>query len=141
MNLTFRSLREDRPGDALRQVFSHGWPGWSEWLRKPRKTGGTNLRDARLALRRHMPEFERLWDSWVEVCDADEEAALFLSFWSPPRYLVNCSQAVIIDEDGPLLIRNYDLDPQLNESHSSRPDGAGAASPGWLTGSLAWRTG
>ncbi|WP_281859372.1 C45 family autoproteolytic acyltransferase/hydolase, partial [Litoreibacter halocynthiae] len=30
--------------------------------------------------------------------------------------LVHCSQAVLIDGDGPMLIRNYDLDPKLNES-------------------------
>lgn len=116
MHLRFRSLTEDRPSDALRKVYAHGWPGWSKWMRKRQTTRSADLRDARLALRRHMPEFESLWDTWVEVCDGDQDAALFLSFWSPPRYLVHCSQAVLIDDDGPLLIRNYDLDPELNES-------------------------
>ncbi len=116
MNLNFRSLTEDAPADALRQVFRHGWPGWSEWMRKRHTITPTDVRDARLALRRHMPEFERLWDTWVDVCGDDPDIALFLSFWSPPRYLVHCSQAVLIDEDGPMLIRNYDLDPKLNES-------------------------
>jgi len=116
MQLNFRSLAEDAPADALRQVFSHGWPGWSDWMRKRHTIGATDLRNARLALRRHMPEFETLWDKWVETCGDDDDIALFLSFWSPPRYLVNCSQAVIVDADGPQLIRNYDLDPKLNES-------------------------
>lgn len=116
MQLNFRSLAEDAPSDALRQVFSHGWPGWSEWLRKRHKTKSSDLRDARLAFRRHMPEFEGLWDTLVDTCATDEDAAFFLSFWSPPRYLVHCSQAVFVDDDGPLLIRNYDLDPKLNES-------------------------
>ncbi|WP_113910607.1 C45 family autoproteolytic acyltransferase/hydolase [Roseovarius dicentrarchi] len=116
MQLNFTSLAEDKPSDALAQVFNRGWPGWSRWLDKRRTARTTDLRDARLALRRHMPEFEALWDNWVDVCGADDDAALFLSFWSPPRYLVNCSQAVLIDADGPFLIRNYDLDPQLNES-------------------------
>jgi predicted choloylglycine hydrolase len=116
MQLNFNSLAEDQPSGALRQVFARGWPGWSRWLSKRRTARTTDLRDARLALRRHMPEFETLWDKWVNVCGADDDAALFLSFWSPPRYLVNCSQAVLIDADGPLLIRNYDLDPQLNEA-------------------------
>lgn len=116
MQLTFKSLTEDLPSDALRQVFAHGWPGWAKWLRKRHTAKATDLRDARLALRRHMPEFERLWDTWVEICGDDPDVALFLSFWSPPRYLVHCAQAVRIDADGPLLIRNYDLDPKLNES-------------------------
>lgn len=116
MHLDFRSLAEDRPSGALSQVFAHGWPGWSEWLRAKRKRNTNDLRDARLALRRHMPEFERLWEQWIRLCGDDEDAALFLSFWAPPRYLVSCSQAVMVDADGPLLIRNYDLDPRLNES-------------------------
>lgn len=116
MHLNFRSLTEECPSDALRQVFVHGWPGWSEWMRNRRTTCAKDVRDARLALRQHMPEFENLWDSWLEVCGDDPETAVFLSFWSPPRYLVHCSQAVLMDDHGPLLVRNYDLDPKLNES-------------------------
>ncbi|MCX7561258.1 C45 family autoproteolytic acyltransferase/hydrolase [Sulfitobacter sp. F26204] len=116
MHLNFRSLTEERPGDALRQAFEHGWPGWSAWMRKRRSVGAKDERDARLALRQHMPEFENLWDNWLEVCGDTPESAVFLSFWSPPRYLVHCSQAVLSDDHGPLLIRNYDLDPKLNES-------------------------
>ena len=116
MHLNFKSLTEERPSDALRQVFAHGWPGWSAWMRKRRTANATDVRDARLALRQHMPEFESLWDTWLEVCGDAPDIALFLSFWSPPRYLVQCSQAVLIDDQGPLLVRNYDLDPKLNES-------------------------
>ncbi len=116
MHLNFRSLTEERPADALRQAFAHGWPGWSAWMRKRRTVDAKDVRDARLALRQHMPEFESLWDNWLEVCGDTPETAVFLSFWSPPRYLVHCSQAVLTDDQGPLLIRNYDLDPKLNES-------------------------
>ncbi len=116
MQLNFRSLSEDRPGDAWRRVFSHGWPGWSEWFAARRADVSPDLREARRVIRRHMPEYEGLWDELAATCGADDEAAQFLSFWSPPRYLVNCSQAVIVDQDGPLLIRNYDLDPDLNEA-------------------------
>lgn len=116
MHLTFTSLAEDRPDAALRAVFARGWPGWSGWMQKHRAAQTGDLRDARLGLRRHMPEFESLWDRWIRLCGDSEDVALFLSFWSPPRYLVHCSQAVIVDRDGPCLIRNYDLDPALNES-------------------------
>lgn len=116
MHLNFKSLTEDRPSDALRQVFAHGWPGWSAWLRKRRTANAKDVRDASLALRQHMPEFESLWDNWLTICGDEPDTALFLSFWSPPRYLVHCSQAVLVDDQGPLLIRNYDLDPKLNES-------------------------
>lgn len=113
--LTFRSLTEDAPGDAWRQVVSHGWPGWREWFTQ---RGGEELSlgDAHRALRRHMPEFETLWGDLAEAANAGGTLRQFLGFWCPPRYLVNCSQAVLVDEDGPLLIRNYDLDPALNEA-------------------------
>lgn len=116
MELTFRSLCEDRPGAAWRRVFSHGWPGWREWFLNRGGERVPEMAAAQRALRRYMPEIEPLWQSLVEKAGADEDAARFLTFWSPPRYLVNCSQAVLIDREGPLLIRNYDLDPELNES-------------------------
>lgn len=75
-----------------------------------------DLRTARRALVSYMPELERLWDRLVDGVDGDEDVAKFLSFWCPPRYLVCCSQAVLHDDQGPLLIRNYDLDPRLNEA-------------------------
>lgn len=114
LELSFRSLEEQAPGDAWREVFGHGWPGWRAWFGKK---GGHHptLAQSRQALRRHMPEMEPIWERLVEAAGADDLAAQFLTFWNPPRYLVNCSQAVIFDQDGPLLIRNYDLDPALNE--------------------------
>ncbi len=63
-----------------------------------------------------MPELLPLWERWVSEAGADDEAARFLSFWNPPRYLAHCSQAVSVDRDGPLLLRNYDLDPALSEA-------------------------
>ncbi len=115
MHLTFRSLSEDKPGNAWRQVVAHGWPGWKEWYVE-RQRGKASFDDARRAVRRHMPEFELLWEELSEACQADGALTQFLGFWCPPRYLVNCSQAVVVDDDGPFLIRNYDLDPALNEA-------------------------
>ncbi len=115
MQLIFRSLAEDRIGTTWKQVFDHGWPGWKEWYLSRGANEYPLLDSCRAGLRRHMPGFERIWDSLVETVDADEDAARFLSFWDPPRYLVNCSQAVLNDADGPMLVRNYDLDPALNE--------------------------
>lgn len=116
MHLNFRSLSEENPGAAWRRVFAHGWPGWSEWYRPRQTTNSPDIEASRKALRRYMPEYEGLWDELNTACGADEDGARFLSFWTPPRYLVNCSQAVVVDKDGPFLIRNYDLDPALNEA-------------------------
>lgn len=109
-----RSLAEEAPGAAWAQVFWNGWPGWSTWL-GDRAGGEAELDRARRAMRRHMPEFEPVWERLVEAVGADVRAASFLTFWSPPRYLMHCAQAAILDADGPCLIRNYDLDPRLLE--------------------------
>ncbi|MEZ5933260.1 MAG: C45 family peptidase [Alphaproteobacteria bacterium] len=114
--LTFRSLEEQEPGLAWQQAFEHGWPGWREWFVKRGGGDRPRMQDAERMLRRHMPEFESVWQRLVTAAGADEEAARFLTFWQPPRYLVNCSQIAVTDQDGPLLLRNYDLDPRLNES-------------------------
>jgi predicted choloylglycine hydrolase len=116
MRLKFRGLTEDAPGDAWRSVVEDGWPGWRSWFMARGGARAPKLADAGRALRRHMPEMEPLWQRLVDTADGDDDLARFLSFWTPPRYLVSCSQAVIVDDDGPLLIRNYDLDPDLNES-------------------------
>ena len=116
MDLTFRSMSESAPGPAWRKVFRRGWPGWRKWFLKNGENRAPDLERGRRALRRYMPEMEPLWQRLVAEVRGDEDAARFLTFWTPPRYLVNCCQAVLIDDDGPLLIRNYDLDPALNES-------------------------
>lgn len=116
MKLTFRSLCDDRIGPAWRAVFNHGWPGWRAWFAARESVPPVSLDQCRRMLRRHLPGMERSWDNWVNAGDGSDEAARFLSFWNPPRYLVSCSQVALVDADGPVLIRNYDLDPRLNEA-------------------------
>jgi len=118
VELTFRSVSECAPGPKWRGIFESGWPGWSTWLGSAAggPLGGAERPiQAERALRRHMPEMARVWERLVETAGADERAAQFLTFWTPPRYLVHCAQAVLVDQDGPVLVRNYDLDPALNE--------------------------
>lgn len=116
MDLTFRSLHENRIGAAWQSVFDHGWQGWKEWYQARRGEEPVPVEVCRNRMRRHMPDLERSWDTWVEQANGDDDVARFLSFWSPPRYLVNCSQVAFVDDEGPVLIRNYDLDPALNEA-------------------------
>ena len=115
MEMTFRTLSDDGPGQAWKDVFRTGWPGWRSWLRARQRPDAPTLAQSERALRRHMPELAPVWETLVEKVDADEEAARFLTFWSPPRYLGQCAQAVS-SGDAPVLVRNYDLDPRLNEA-------------------------
>ncbi|MBK0398231.1 hypothetical protein H0I76_03435 [Limibaculum sp. M0105] len=109
-------MSEDKPGLAWKDVFERGWPGWRRWFLSRGGDSQPTRNAAERALRQHMPDFEPLWHALVTTARADADAARFLSFWRPPRYLVGCSQAAFIDERGPGLIRNYDLDPGLNET-------------------------
>ena len=115
MKVGFRSLQERQPGLAWNAVFQTGWPGWRQWFLDRGGAEAPSLADATRALRRFMPEMESLWTGLVEAVSSDEDAARFLSFWTPPRYLIQCSQAVLVDDEGPVLVRNYDLAPELNE--------------------------
>jgi len=115
MDVTFRSLTEEKPGAAWQKVFATGWPGWKAWLRARQKSDAPTLLESEAALQTHMPEFVPVWRSLVETVGADEEAARFLTFWSPPRYLGQCAQA-ISGGATPTLVRNYDLDPRLSEA-------------------------
>lgn len=133
VTVPFRSLSEDLPGPGWGRVFRSGWPGWSSWL-GDRAGGPEDLRRAVRALRRHMPEFVPVWERLVEVAGGDPRAARFLTFWSPPRYILHCSQAAIVDADGPALVRNYDLDPALNEGFLFRTAWLGRPVMGMVDG-------
>lgn len=116
IELSFRSLQETSVGGVWKQVFGHGWPGWKAWYLRRLGDDPAPVEKCRRMLCRFMPGMEHSWDAWVSAVDGDEDIARFLSFWTPPRYLVNCSQAAGVDAQGPWLIRNYDLDPLLNEA-------------------------
>lgn len=74
-----------------------------------------SLRAAEQALRHHMPEFVPTFERLVELTGADELAARLLSCYRPPTYLISCSQAALSRPGKRMLVRNYDLDPNLNE--------------------------
>ncbi|MBP7243003.1 C45 family peptidase [Amaricoccus sp.] len=133
VTVPFRSLSEDLPGAGWAKVFWSGWPGWSKWL-GDRAGGSADLDRALRALRRFMPELVPVWERLALVTGADARAARFLTFWSPPRYIVHCSQAVVVDADGPALIRNYDLDPAFNEGFLFRTAWLGRPVMGMVDG-------
>jgi predicted choloylglycine hydrolase len=116
MDLTFEAMQENRPGSKWQTAFRRHWPGWKAWYLAARGDDAPGLAESERALARYMPEFVPTWQRLVELAGGDEDAARFLAFWSPPPYLAHCSQAVLLDDEGPVLVRNYDLDPALNEA-------------------------
>lgn len=107
-------LSEDRPGAAWSKLTAQFWPGWGRWYHRHDRAPETEAESLR-AVRRHMPEMEALILRLSEAAPDLPGLSSFLSYWCPPRYLVSCSQAASQDAAGPYLIRNYDLDPNLNE--------------------------
>lgn len=116
MQLHFRTLSETSPDDAWRAVVERGWPGWRRWYLDQSSENMPDLATSRRALRRHMPEMDRIIDKLINAVDGDELLTRFLTFWTPPRYLAHCSQIAFVDDEGPVLVRNYDLNPELSES-------------------------
>lgn len=113
---TFRAIAEAWPGGAWAAEFRRLWPGYRRWFLRGGGHRGPSLADSERALRRHMPELVPVWERLVVLAQGDALAARFLTGWCPPRYLVACSQAAWAGPDGVWLVRNYDLDPSLNEA-------------------------
>ena len=73
---------------------------------------------AEAALAQHMPELVSVHQRLVELAGDDDTAAAMLALWDPPPFIVACSQTVVHDRSTgePVLLRNYDYDPQLFEA-------------------------
>lgn len=111
LTLTFRAIREERPGPRLARLFGEYWPAYRRWWASEGLTARPTWRECRLALRTHMPELVDLYDEVCELVGGGDSQARFLSFYCPPPYLAGCSQAVWPGEV-PLLVRNYDYSPR-----------------------------
>ena len=68
-----------------------------------------------------MPELVPTWERLVELAGGGDMAARMLSLWDPPPLVTGCSQAVLT-RDEPLLVRNYDFDPELLEGVIARTE-------------------
>lgn len=115
MQLCFEAVTEARPGAKWQALFRRFWPAYRRWFLARGGADRPALPIAVKRLQRYMPELLPTFERLVELADGDETAARFLSCYRPPAYLSGCSQAVWHRGGEPLLLRNYDLDPGLNE--------------------------
>jgi len=111
MSLTFRAISEDKPGPKWSGLFAEYWPAYRAWWAREGLSGRPTYLECRRAIREHMPEMSQLWETLCELAGGGDLQARFLSFYCPPKYLAGCSQA-IWPGDEPLLVRNYDYDPE-----------------------------
>jgi predicted choloylglycine hydrolase len=95
-------------------LFEATWPAYRSWYTAHGLDGRPSLAEARAALEEHMPELVPHWERLVDLAGADPMAARMLTMWRMPAVGAGCSQAVV-PGIAPLLVRNYDYDPQLFE--------------------------
>lgn len=69
------------------------------------------LAECRAALAAHMPELVPVHERLTALAGGSDRAGRFLSMYCPPPYISGCSQAVWRGPE-PMLVRNYDYDPQ-----------------------------
>ena len=114
MRLTFQAIDEPVPGDKWAKQFRRFWPAYHHWWLSQGESVRPTYLESRKALRTHMPELMPLYDRLVELAGGSDHAARFLTGYSPPPYLAGCSQAIWPGAQ-PLLVRNYDYNPQAFE--------------------------
>lgn len=123
---TFRARKIGEIESQWRAVFDDYWPAYEAWYRQQMQAS-INPQALKLGQRQLaaiMPEMLPLYQSMREATDDCPVAAQFLTGYQPPAYLLNCSQAVLLGEE-PLLMRNYDLSPDLSENLITQSDWLG----------------
>ena len=120
---TFRAIKNDQDNLRWQSLFNSFWPSYKQWYQSKQqdKINSRELQRGQKALKLFMPEIVPVYEQLCERVNDDPIAMQFLTLFEPPAYLINCSQAVFFDEQ-PILIRNYDLSPDLSENtvfHSS----------------------
>ena len=114
MELTFTAVDERQLGPKWQAAFARAWPGWRTWYLA--QGGERRLGDAERQLRRHMPELLPVWQRQVELAGGGRAGRALSHLLEPtglPRPLLAGGSG---GPDGPFLVRNYDLDPDLSEA-------------------------
>lgn len=112
LTMRFRSVDDTLPNSALPGIFHAYWPAYRAWILRAEPVAASTC-TARLA--EHMPELMPVFHRLLSLgAPHDRETlARFLSLYRPPRVVRGCSQAVLTDDDGPAMVRNYDHAPHL----------------------------
>ncbi|MEH6836440.1 MULTISPECIES: C45 family peptidase [Falsihalocynthiibacter] len=113
--MIWRAISEDLPGPKWAGLFAEYWPSYKRWWLKEGDSARATYLESRRALKEYMPELIPLYDDLCDLAGGGDQAARFLSFYCPPPYLSGCSQAIWPGEE-PVLVRNYDYDPNAFDS-------------------------
>ena len=114
MQVLFRTLIEDQPGDRWIEFFNRHWTLYRSWFLREGEAARPRYLTCRKKLREYMPELVPLYDRLVSLAGGGDLEARFLSLYGPPPYLSGCSH-LAFKVQNPYLIRNYDYSPKLFE--------------------------
>jgi predicted choloylglycine hydrolase len=93
-------------------VFRALWPAYRRWYSRDGLAARPTYLACEKAMQKHMPELVPVYARLIELAGGDDLSARFLSLYGPGPFLTGCSQACLTGAR-PLLVRNYDYDPQL----------------------------
>ncbi|MGC1206472.1 MAG: C45 family peptidase, partial [Ornithinimicrobium sp.] len=116
--ITFHAYREPAPGPRWQALWEATRSAYRGFYLSEGAAARPSLAECREALERHMPEMVPTWERLSALATDDEHdddiPARLLSMWRMPIFAAGCSQVALPGED-PVLIRNYDYDPNLFE--------------------------
>ena len=115
MHLHFEAIEEDKPGPVWTGLFGRHWKAYSDWFLSAGDTERPSYLKSRSMLREYMPELMPTYERLTKLAGGSDLAARFLSLYRPPPYISGCSQAVWPAHKKPVLVRNYDYNPNLCE--------------------------
>lgn len=107
--LAFQAMSDDQLGDTLGALFCRYWPSYRRWMRN---APVCPVEECVSNLRAYMPELLPVYERLLGIFHGDASVARFLTLYRPPPVVRGCSQ-LVIDDDGPALIRSYDHHPNL----------------------------
>lgn len=110
MQLRFRAIREETPGEKWRAHFEAAWPAHRDWFLREGEAKRPGYVSCRMALARCMPELLPMWERLSGLAGGGDQESRLLSLYRPTPYLSGCSQAVWTRGE-PVLVRNYDYHP------------------------------
>ena len=110
----FQSVEENKPGIKWQTLFEDFWAEYHAWYFAQGDAARPTYGECIKQLRLHMPELESTYAELTELAGGGDGVARFLSHYCPPAYLSGCTQAIWTGDE-PVLIRNYDYNPDRLE--------------------------
>ena len=108
VGLEFQATAQTQPDEQWSRSFAAMWPAYRAWYLTEGDAARPDLATCTRMLKKWMPELVPTFERLVSLAGGDPLVARFLSMYSPPGFVVGCSQLAFTGDGGPALLRNYD---------------------------------